>query len=407
MKTPRVYTVFLVTAVFLSLVLQSSMVLPHIHGAYSGTIYSKYSTSTPVLDGTIGTVEWSGAKLYTGVGDGGIFDVYFMHGQDNFYVGVRVQDSTMVTTDRISIFFDEGATGTNGGGSGDGVLTEGQEDDKVILGDGSLRDGYYHLGTFYLSSSPSEINFEAAIAYHATRWEAEYKIPYVGVEGLAGDMSDLTISKNDTIGILVRLRSGSTDLTYPAGASEGIVTSWLALKFDGDTPTVSNVNYDPTQPGPNDAITVTATVADATSGVKDAILMYSINSGASWISVPMTGTGVYSATIPKQAEGTTVQFKILARDNVGFEYTTATSSFLIKSLLFGMDPLLFYALIAVVAVAIVGVVVMVTRKPKPPPAPAYAPPPAPAAPPTAFCPTCGTPIPTGTVFCPKCGRRIQ
>jgi hypothetical protein len=124
----------------------------------------------------------------------------------------------------------------------------------------------------------------------------------------------------------------------------------------------------------------------------------------------------YTGTIPAKPEGTAVQFKVKAEDKAGNTLESAVTSYTSKTLIFGMEPMIFYALIGGLAAVIVIVVVLVVirgRKPKavPPTAPVYAPPPTPppapaAAPPTAFCPTCGTPIPTGTVFCPKCGRRL-
>jgi len=192
--------------------------------------------------------------------------------------------------------------------------------------------------------------------------------------------------------------------------------------IDRTPPVISNVARNPQQPQPADAVTVSANVTDPDSGVKTVTLRYSKDGGSTWSNVAMsvsTGT-IYTGSIPAQPDGTAVQYKIKAEDNAGFSGESAVASYTSKTLIFGMEPMIFYALVGGLAVVVVVIVVLlVVRKPKavPPPTPAYAPPPTPppapayapppAAPPTAFCPTCGTPIPTGTVFCPKCGRRIQ
>jgi hypothetical protein len=192
----------------------------------------------------------------------------------------------------------------------------------------------------------------------------------------------------------------------------------LKSVIDRTPPVISNVARNPQQPQPSDTVTVTANVTDPDSGVKTTTLRYSKDGGTTWSDVAMTvGTGsIYTGTIPAQPDGTAVQYKIKAEDNAGFSGESAVASYTSKTLIFGMEPLMFYALVGgLVVIVVVVVVLLVVRKPKAvppptptsPPAPAYAPPPAPAAPPTAFCPNCGTPISPGTVFCPKCGRRIQ
>jgi len=207
-------------------------------------------------------------------------------------------------------------------------------------------------------------------------------------------------------------------------ATSGSGSYTLKSVIDRWPPVISDIGRNPQQPQPSDTVTVSANVTDLDSGVKTVTLRYSKDGGDTWLSVPMsvsTGT-IYAGSIPAQPDGTAVQYKIKAEDNAGFSGESTVASYTSKTLIFGMEPMIFYALVGgLVVVVVVVVVLLVMRKPKalppaapvyappptPPPAPAYAPPPAAAAPPTGFCPTCGTPIPPGTVFCPKCGRRIQ
>lgn len=208
-------------------------------------------------------------------------------------------------------------------------------------------------------------------------------------------------------------------LVFPQSSTSGSYT--LKSVVDRWPPVISNIARNPQQPQPSDTATISANVTDPDTGVKTVTLRYSKDGGTTWNDVAMTaGAGsIYTATIPAQPDGTAVQYKIKAADNAGFSGESAVASYTSKTLIFGLEPMIFYALIGgLVVVVVVVVVLLVMRKPKAPPTPAYAPPPAPAAPtyappsapaapPTGFCPTCGTPIPPGTVFCPKCGRRLQ
>jgi len=120
----------------------------------------------------------------------------------------------------------------------------------------------------------------------------------------------------------------------------------------------------------------------------------------------VTETGV-TYTPPSDLADGDYTVVVEVSDRSGNE-ATATWTFKVKILLFGMEPMIFYALVVGLIAVIVIVVVLIAvrgRKPSPPPAPVYAPPP--PATPAANCPTCGTPITPGTTFCPKCGRRLQ
>ena len=123
-------------------------------------------------------------------------------------------------------------------------------------------------------------------------------------------------------------------------------------------------------------------------------------------SATVTATGVTYTPPSDLADGDYTAI-VKVSDRSGNE-ATATWTFKVKILLFGLEPMIFYILvIGLIAVVLIVVVLMAMRgrKPSAPPAPAYAPPP--TAPPAANCPSCGTPITPGTTFCPKCGRRIQ
>ena len=85
----------------------------------------------------------------------------------------------------------------------------------------------------------------------------------------------------------------------------------------GEAPIISNVGQSPALPASSDDVTVTATITDDGT-VSSATLWYSV--GGSYTATAMTdqGSNVYTATIPAQADSTTVSYYIEAGDDEGF-----------------------------------------------------------------------------------------
>lgn len=82
---------------------------------------------------------------------------------------------------------------------------------------------------------------------------------------------------------------------------------------DKEPPVIVDVWRDPITPAYNETVTVTANVTDEGSGVELVILSYW--NGSDWTNVTMTIEDMlYMETIPALPNGTTVQYKILARD---------------------------------------------------------------------------------------------
>ena len=342
MKKTRLLTLLLLSTIFLGFTLQTLTTLPIVHGSV-GTIYSKYTENPPTLNGVISATEWEDANVYMDVGDEQRFDVYLMHDEDYFYIAVRANDATQSNSDNIALFFDEGDDGGFGSGSSDEVLTSGQENICVITLGGTIQDGYWKGPShthWYIYSAVDQIDFQAAMDYHINRLEAEFKIPFVGEEG-KDDQSDLTIDRYDSLGFLINTwdyDNGFSGLYYYPDNPwfgddiiQGDPTYWVTLAFDNEAPTMTNINVNPTQPEPDDSVTVTADVSDDVSGVLDVVLRYSISGGTSWSNVPMTSGSAYSGTIPQQADGTTVQYKIVARDNAGFTTESAVASYSVQA----------------------------------------------------------------------------
>lgn len=83
-------------------------------------------------------------------------------------------------------------------------------------------------------------------------------------------------------------------------------------------PTITYIERVPAEPNYNETVLVfvNATEPEFASGVKELILSY--NNGTSWTNVTMTPQeGLYAATIPEFAFGTTVQYRVYAFDSAG------------------------------------------------------------------------------------------
>ncbi len=98
----------------------------------------------------------------------------------------------------------------------------------------------------------------------------------------------------------------------------------------GDTPPgLGEITISPTSPTSSDIVTVSVQILDD-FGVKNATLYYRVNNG-SWISIAMTADGnTYSAQIPAQADGSYVEFYIVAFDTIDQQTTSATGHYLVS-----------------------------------------------------------------------------
>jgi hypothetical protein len=86
-------------------------------------------------------------------------------------------------------------------------------------------------------------------------------------------------------------------------------------------PIISEVTINPQAPGTGESVTVTAKVRDL-NGVEEVKLYYKVGSG-SFTSGVMTGSGdLFSATIPAQEAGSTVQYYIEASNVIGKSVTS-------------------------------------------------------------------------------------
>jgi hypothetical protein len=104
------------------------------------------------------------------------------------------------------------------------------------------------------------------------------------------------------------------------------------------TEPVIGVSHIPLEPTELDDVTVRATVTDD-SGVVVVIVGYSIDSGVTWTNVSMNlSGGLWTAPIPRQDVGVTVQYKVYAKDTVD-NWGTAEDSYTIVSSVPPLTPL--------------------------------------------------------------------
>lgn len=92
---------------------------------------------------------------------------------------------------------------------------------------------------------------------------------------------------------------------------------WVATVWGGSDlpPVISNVNYSPTNPDENEAVSVSATITDDVN-INSATLYYGFSSSAMNNTVNMSASGnQYSAQIPGQSAGQAVYFKVSATDS--------------------------------------------------------------------------------------------
>jgi hypothetical protein len=112
-----------------------------------------------------------------------------------------------------------------------------------------------------------------------------------------------------------------------------------AIIFSPDTPPViGNVGWAPLYPTAADAVRASASVTDNTS-VQSVELQWSVPAEALSGNVPAldngtggdatAGDGVYTATIPAQADGATVEFSLVATDSLGTQATDGPNQYVV------------------------------------------------------------------------------
>jgi hypothetical protein len=134
----------------------------------------------------------------------------------------------------FTLAFDEGNDGNHGSGSRDYTLTNLQEDLKTWASSQVLHDGYFNSSWYGTTTEidfvanatheiehfpdASEIEYWEGLSWMDDHWESEFSIPFVGNDTGITDVSDLTCSILDTIGIKIQyFYQPATNCYYPQG----------------------------------------------------------------------------------------------------------------------------------------------------------------------------------------------
>lgn len=116
-----------------------------------------------------------------------------------------------------------------------------------------------------------------------------------------------------TSGTVVEYYINTTDIALNTASSN---TTTYTVIGDFTPPMISNVERVPGIPTTVDDVNVSATITDDLVGVKNATLYYSTDGGVNWTGVSMmpVQSTKYIASIPKQTNGTVVDYYINATD---------------------------------------------------------------------------------------------
>jgi len=154
---------------------------------------------------------------------------------------------------------------------------------------------------------------------------------------------------------------GGLSVRWDNGWQYEVLDTIIRCDPDIDPPSISDIGYTPASPTPNDPVSVVATITDAESGVKSAMLKYSTDNGDTWTDLSMTSGSTYTGTIPKKTDGTTVQFKISAEDKAGNTIESAVTSYTVHAPAPAIPGFPMEAVIIGIAIA-AGTLTMLKRK---------------------------------------------
>ena len=239
--------------IIIMLVLSTLLTLPLLCENVSALVLTeltaKFSDIHPTIDGFLGNAEWNDTKKYniTLVGDTDIEAwLYIKHNGTNIHIGLLVWEIYTHATDEFILAFDEGDDGGRGSGSRDYTLIPLQEDLKACYSSYQLRDGYYN-GSWYAKADeidfdanctheidhgplPSEIEYWEGLGWADDHWECEFSIPFVGNDAGTSDVSDLSCSVTDIVGIKIQYFYTGANFYFPSG-DKTQVNTYAYLRF--------------------------------------------------------------------------------------------------------------------------------------------------------------------------------
>jgi len=134
----------------------------------------------------------------------------------------------------------------------------------------------------------------------------------------------------------------------------------VSITIDNTAPTISALTHEPSAPVEGEAVTISAKVVDATTGVLGVRLYYRVNGGP-WKSLDMSPVGgLWLATIPGQSAGAKVEYYVEAVDLAGNTAVSNVYSYTVsaKPAYGGLETwhiILIGVVIAVIAIILIAV----------------------------------------------------
>ena len=149
------------------------------------------------------------------------------------------------------------------------------------------------------------------------------KVNITLLEGQTEIYSTLNVSQGIT-GITLKVyEKGMVKLGITADPRSSLNSAYFSVKQEADTtsPSIGTPSQDPPEDNvqPDQQVTVSVNVTDTQMGVREVILSYSTDGGATWTNVTMNRANgdIYVGEIPGFPAGTIVNYKITACDNAG------------------------------------------------------------------------------------------
>jgi hypothetical protein len=159
--------------------------------------------------------------------------------------------------------------------------------------------------------------------------------------------------------IWVEATGRNNDLGWtPPSFSDGDFTAYPIESGVGDAFLIEYVSYKPSEPSGGEVVTVDAKVTTITSQVRNATLVYYVDGGKEQrVEMLYVDDALYRGNIPGQDRGSEVEFHIQVF-GVGGESTSSGSFvYAVKDTVFGVDPLLFYVGVGLLAIIVLASIV--------------------------------------------------
>ncbi|KXH70160.1 MAG: hypothetical protein AM326_01045 [Candidatus Thorarchaeota archaeon SMTZ-45] len=207
------------------------------------------------------------------------------------------------------------------------------------------------LGSAYVTGVTSSSDFPTVEAYNDTRSGPErecfvFKVNSTGndllystfIGGTGKDTGNSISVDSSRHAYVVGVTTSSDfptvnsyDDSYNGGGLYGGDVFVFKISEEEVGPQIA-LDREPELPGPEDTVTVTATVTDP-NGVAEVILSYSNNSESTWTNITMNSSGIneWTAIIPVHEDELQIYYKVYAKDNLGNWALSSTVSYIVGS----------------------------------------------------------------------------